>query len=226
MSEARDDKTDDNAELDMRLVIFGATGKTGKLLVEQALDSGNQVVAYVRDASRLAIMNDSLTIAQGELSDVSCIENALKGADAVLSTLGPKGGSKDRPLTKGMENIITAMKKQGVRRLIVTSTLSAKDALDKPEFRAKLLVGLVRTVMRGAYDEIIGVADVVRASGEDWTLVRLAMLDDKAKSGKIRVGYPGNKEVGSMISRADVADFMLKQVKDTRYLRQAPAISN
>lgn len=210
----------------MKLAIFGGTGNTGKLLVEQALDAGNQVVAYVRDPTKLDIKSDRLAIIQGELVDEEKIESVLKGAGAVLSALGPKGGSKGKPLTRGMRVIIAAMKRQGVRRLIVTSTLSAKDPHDLPEFRARVLVALVRLAMRGAYEEILSVADTVRESDQDWTIVRLTMLNNKAKSGKVRAGYLGKSEVGTWISRADVADFMLQQVQDAKYLRQAPAISN
>jgi len=210
----------------MKLIIFGATGNTGKLLVEQALAAGDQVVAYIRNPAKLNMKNERLTIIQGELADEEKIKSALKGADAVLSVLGPKGGSKSKPLTRGIQIIIAAMKKQGVRRLIVTSTLSAKDPHDLPEFRAKALVALVRLAMRAAYEEIVSMANTVRASDLDWTIVRLTLLNNKPKSGKVRAGYLGKGEVGTSISRADIADFMLKQVRDTKYLRQAPAISN
>ena len=125
-----------------------------------------------------------------------------------------------------MQTIIAAMKKEGVRRLIVTSTLSAKDPQDLPEFRARILVSLVRFTMRAVYEEIVSVAEVVRDSGLDWTIVRLTLLNNKPGSGQVKAGYLGKSEVGTWISRADIAAFMLKQLQDTRYLRQAPAISN
>ena len=90
----------------MRITIFGATGGTGKQLVEQALAEGNQVVAFARKPSKLNIMNKNLTIVQGELTDEALIENAVKGADAGISVLGPRGGSRTKPLTQGMQNII------------------------------------------------------------------------------------------------------------------------
>jgi len=210
----------------MRIAVFGATGGTGKQLVEQALSIGYQVVAYARNPSKLEIENENLTIVQGELADQALIEKAIMSADAVISVLGPRGDSKNKPHTEGMQNIITAMKKQGVRRLIVTSTLSAKDPNDLPEFKARALVNLVKLTMHSAYEEIVSVAETVRSSDLDWTIVRLTMLNNNPKSGKIKAGYLGRGEVGTWISRADVADFMLKQVEDTKYLRQAPAISN
>lgn len=210
----------------MRIVVFGATGGAGKQLVMQALATGYDVVVYARNPSKLNISHEHLTVIQGELSDAALIETAVKNAGAVLSALGPRGGSKNKPLTQGMQNIIAAMKKQGISRLIVTSTLSAKDTKDKPDFKTKALVNLVKTTMHAAYEDIVDSAETVRASDLEWTIVRLASLNNKPKSGKVKVGYVGTGEVGMSISRADIADFMLKQIEDTKYLREAPAISN
>lgn len=210
----------------MKIAIFGATGETGRQLVEQALAAGYQVVAYVRNPSKLNTKHENLTVVQGELADQAIIERAVSAADAVISVLGPRGGSKGKPITRGIQNIIEAMKKQGVRRLIISSTLSAKDPNDLPDFKAKALVNLVKLTMHAAYEEIVSVADTVRKSDLDWTIVRLTTLNNNPKSGKVRVGYLGKGEVGLRISRADLAEFMLKQVQDTKYLRQAPVISN
>ena len=212
--------------INMKIAIFGATGETGRQLVEQALAAGYQVVAYVRNPSKLNTKQKNLTIVQGELADQAIIERAVSAADAVISVLGPRGGSKGKPITRGMQNIIEAMKKQGVRRLIISSTLSAKDPNDLPDFKAKALVNLVKLTMHAAYEEIVSVADTVRKSDLDWTIVRLTTLNNNPKSGKVRVDYLGKGEVGLRISRADLAEFMLKQVQDTKYLRQAPVISN
>jgi putative NADH-flavin reductase len=207
-------------------VIFGATGDTGKLLVEQALAAGYEVVAYVRNPAKLTVTDNHLTVIQGELSDATSIETAVKGADAVLSTLGPWGGSKNKPLTAGMQNIIAAMKNQGVRRFIITSTLSAKDPKDKLTFRTRSMVNLVKTTMHDAYEDIVNVAETVRSSGLDWTIVRLTLLNNKPKSGKVKAGYVDKGEIGAQTSRADIADFMLKQIIDTKYLQESPAISS
>ncbi len=210
----------------MRITVFGATGGTGRQLVEQALAAGNEVVAYVRNPSKLDIENGHLTVVQGELTNEELIEKAVKRVDAVISLLGPRGGSKNNPLTHGMQNIIAAMKKQGVRRLIISSTLSAKDPNDKRTLRVKFSVNLVKLTMHAAYEDIVSVAETVRNSDLAWTIVRLNLLNNKPKSGKVKVGYVGSGELGTWISRADIADFMLNQIQDTKYVQQAPAISN
>jgi putative NADH-flavin reductase len=209
-----------------KIAVFGATGDTGKQIVEQALQAGYEVVAYARNPSKLNVSNEHLTVIQGELSDAALIETALRGTSAVLSALGPRGGSKNKPLTQGMQNIIGAMKKQGVRRIIITSTLSAKDIKDKPSLRTKAMVNLVKITMHAAYEDIVNAAEIVRASDLEWIILRLALLNNKPKSGKVKAGYVGTGEVGAQISRADIAGFMLKQIEDTKYLREAPAISN
>jgi putative NADH-flavin reductase len=213
-------------ELPMKVVVFGATGGTGKELVKQALGVGYDVVVYARDPSKLDTVNRHLTVVKGELSNQALIENAIRGADAALSALGPHRRSRDKPLTQGMQNIIRGMKKTGVRRLIVTSTLSVKDPNDKPDLRTRAMVGLVKTTMNGSYEDIVSVADSIRASDLDWTILRLAILSDRPKTGRIRIGYVGSGDVGTRITRADVAGFMLTQVKNARYIRQCPAISN
>lgn len=210
----------------MKLTIFGATGGTGKQLIKQALVEGNHVVAYVRNPSKLEIMHKDLTIVGGELADQMMIEQAVNGVDAVISVLGPRNGSKNKPITQGMLNIIAAMNKYGVRRLIVSSTLSVKDPKDLPDFKSKVLVSFVKLTMRSAYEEILCVAETVRNSDLDWTILRLTTLNNNPKSGKVRVGYLGMGEVGMQISRADLAEFMLKQVKNKKYLQKSPVISN
>jgi putative NADH-flavin reductase len=145
----------------MKLVIFGATGGTGKILVDQALALGNEVVAYIRNPSKLNIENEHLEIAQGELDNETSIERAINGADAVISVLGPHARQKGKPITIGMKNILAAMKVQGVRRLIIASTLSAKDPNDSLNFKTKAMIALVKLTMRSAYEDIVSVAETV-----------------------------------------------------------------
>ena len=208
------------------LAIFGATGKTGKQLVEQALSTGYQVTAFVRNPAKLGLKNECLTIMQGELTDRKKIGVAVTGADAVLSALGPRGNSRGKPLNQGIQNIIAAMQQKAIHRLVIISTPSASDLNDHPDFKIKFLVGLVKFMIQPAYEEITSIAQVVRKSDLDWTIVRVVMLNDKPKSGKVKVGYVGTGDVGIQISRADIAYFMLNQVQDSKYIRKAPVISN
>jgi hypothetical protein len=133
---------------------------------------------------------------------------------------------KGNPLSTGTKNILSVMKKHGVRRLIAVSTASASDPNDQFDFKFKLLVTMIKLGMRGAYDEIIRMAEAIRSSELDWTLVRLPFLNDKPRTGKVRVGYYGHGIIRTGLSRADLADFLLQQLHDSTYIRKAPAISN
>lgn len=212
----------------MKLTIFGATGEAGRQLIEQALAEGNEVVAFVRNPSKLTLRHEHLAIVQGELHDLVNIECAVNGADAVISLLGPRPGedSKIKPLTQGTQNIVTAMKKLGARRLLVASTPSASAPNDLPDLKFKVLVSIIKSMMRPAYEEIVNVAQVVRDSDLDWTIVRVSVLNNNPKSSKVRVGYLGTGEVGVRLSRADMAGFILDELKNAKYIRQMPAISN
>jgi putative NADH-flavin reductase len=212
----------------VKLTVFGATGGTGKQLIEQALAERNDVTAYARNPSKLTLRYEHLTVVQGELHDRVNIERAVNGADAVVSLLGPRPGEdyKSKLLSLGTQNIIGAMKQFGVGRLIVVSTPSAADPDDLPDFKYKVLVFLIRSLMRPAYEEIVNVARVVQDSGLDWTIVRVSILNNSPKSNEVRAGYLGKGEVGVRISRADIAGFILQELKNGKYVRQMPAISN
>lgn len=212
----------------MKITIFGATGEAGRQLVERALADGYEVTAFARNSSKLTIQNKHLTAVQGGLQDVENIERAINGADAVINLLGPRPGDdlKSKALTQGTQNIIKVMKKFGVRRLITVSTPSASAPNDLPDFKFKILVSIIKTAMRPAYEEIVKVAQTVKDSELDWTIVRVSILNNSPKSGKLRVGYLGRGEVGTNLSRADMAEFILGELKNGNYIGQMPAISN
>jgi len=210
----------------MKLTVFGSTGRTGMALIAQALDAGYDVTAYARNPAKVRVIDsDRLEVVEGELGDRPSMERAIAGADAVISVLGPGGKVSDTALSDGTKNIVDAMKSVGVDRLVAISTGSVKDAQDRPDFVYGLLVALIKLGVRGAYDEIIRMGDVVRSSELKWTLVRVGLLDD-GELRPIRVGHYGRGEVKLAVSRQSVAKFMLDQSDSEEYVGQAPAISN
>ena len=202
----------------MRITVFGATGRTGHLLVRKALDAGHAVNAYARNPDGLDLSHPQLTVIPGQLDDDQAILRAIRGSDAVIEGVGA--------VSDGTRRIGAAMDEAGVRRLVVVSTCSVPDPEDLPDAKFKALAGFVRTVAPGPYREVRQAAEIVRASGLDWTLVRVAKLSNKPATGQIRVGHYGRGVVGMSISRGDLAAFLLGQAGDRTYLRQAPAISN
>jgi hypothetical protein len=124
-----------------------------------------------------------------------------------------------------MANILAAMQGHGVRRLVQSIGAGVPDPHDAPKPADRLIRLLVRTLSANVYRDMEQVDQLVRASDRDWTIVRVPRLTDEPKSGRVRVGHIG-RGVGTQLSRADLAEFMLRQVEDGTYLRQAPAISN
>lgn len=209
----------------MKMIIFGATGKTGQHLVSQALDQGYEVIAFARTPSRLNIQHPHLTSLQGDIQDAAKVAEAIAGVDAVISVLGPMPNQIEFAVSKGMQNILTAMQKQGVRRLIISAGAGVRDPQDKPKLIDHVFGFLLHLLSRHAVEDMTRVVGLVRASDRDWTVVRVPRLTDAPATGKIRIGYLG-PDVGVQLSRADMAAFMLQQVNDKAYLRKAPVISN
>lgn len=211
----------------MKLTLFGATGPTGLLVTQKALDAGHDLTVYVRDPSKLAVRQGSPTVVNGELDDAEAITSAVIGKDAVISLLGPKRNAKGRALTLGTQLIVAAMKANGVRRLIATTTASYPDPDDHFSFAFWTAIRLVRLLERNSYDEILGAAQAVHASDLDWTLVRLPMLTSKYGLLPPAVGYIGSHGIRLFsLSRNVLADFLLSQLTDEAWLHRAPAISN
>jgi len=210
----------------MKITVFGSTGPSGQLIVKQALSKGYDVVAYARDPSKIMFEDKNLKIVKGNLNDITALENAISGADAVVSILGPSTNVKTTELSDGTQNIINAMKKHNVRRLVAMGTASVNDDNDLSVFKFRLLVRIVRKVIPGAYREIRLMGKIIRESALDWTLVRLAMLTNGPAKGIKHVGYYGKDKINLMVTRADLATFFVDLVESRAYIQKAPAISN
>lgn len=209
------------------ITIFGGTGKTGLLLIEKALKSGHIVTVFARTRSKISIQHKNLKIAKGELNEPNSIEEAIKNADAVISVLGPSQNTKGLVIADGIKNIVDAMKKNGVKRLIATATPSFKDRNDKFQFGFSFGIFMVKALIKDSYNNIVLTGKHISESDLDWTIVRLPMLSDKPASGKIHAGYTGDGTVNLFsLSRADLADFLLQQIDDKKWLNKSPVISN
>ena len=206
----------------MKLLIFGSTGSIGRQLVKQALEQGHLVTAFARDPSVLDIKHDSLNVVQGDAMDLPSVEKAVQGQDAVLCSLG--AGAKGTVRARGTKNIIRAMQKTGVRRLVCQSSLGVGDSWGNLGFFWKYI--MFRGFLRQAYADHVSQEEHVRQSDLDWTIVRPAAFTDGRRTGEYRHGFPGTDKTTKLkISRADVTDFMLKQLTDDTYLHKTPGLS-
>ena len=209
----------------MKIAIFGATGKVGRHLVDQALDRGDEVTVFVRDASRLtAHRRERLEVVQGDVLVPEDVERAVAGKGAVVSALGHTKTSPKDVLTEGAKNIVAAMNEQGVRRLASLTGAGVRDPKDEPKLVDRVIGTLLKLLQRDLLGDSIRQARVIKESDLEWVIVRAPVLIEGKKKGEYRVSYVG-KESGTRLSRADVADFMLKQTTDDTYLHRAPVIS-
>lgn len=206
----------------MKITIFGATGGTGKQIVEQALEQSYEVKAFVRDPEKMTVNNPKLEIVKGDILDADSVDKAVEGVDGVLLALG----SREPVLAKGTENIINSMKKYGAKRIIVESSYSMSGS---PE-------GVARLKSQGMSDEQLAAVTSIfddktaqeketRESGLEWLIVRPLALTDGEKTGKYRVGEKLELTPESSISRADVADLMLKCLKSDQWLGKIVTLS-
>ena len=210
----------------MNLLIIGATGGTGRELVKQALEQGHNVTAFARNPTNVRIQHQNLTVVKGDVLDYSSVENAVKGRHAVLSALGHKKCLiKTKILSEGTKNIIAAMEKHGVKRFICETSLGVGDS------RGRL--GLYHTLFVIPFIIYFYFRDkelqerYILESSLNWTIVRPGRLTNGRKRGVYRHGLDiGNWVLTVWISRADVADFMLKQLTDNSYLHKTPGVAH
>ena len=207
----------------MKIVIFGATGTLGRVLVGQALEAGHQVTAYARSGKFDHRKHAKLMVVQGDVYDEQAVARAINGQDAVFCTLGAGRNGGVRAI--GTANILKGMKAHGVSRLICQTTLGAGDSSGNLKFLWKhIMFGML---LRPAMADHNLQEDYIRSSDIDWTIVRPAAFTDGTLSRKYQHGFSGKspKGLALKISRADVAHFMLEQLKSNTYLRQTPGLS-
>lgn len=206
----------------MKITIFGATSATGKLLIERALQAGYEVTAFVRDTSKLALAHERLNVVCGDALNPAHVEDAVKGSGAVLSTLGPKGKLAVMA-AESMKNIVSAMEKHGVKRVVVISVAGIPVPQDQRGFNP--VSALIRLFLKDVFTDRENQLAVLESSKLDWVMVRLPRLTNEPAKGSVKAFF-GNPSPSMKVTRADVADFMLKQLTSDLWLQQAPILSN
>jgi putative NADH-flavin reductase len=209
----------------MKVLIIGATGGTGRALVEQALTQGHVVTAFVRNPVKMRTVHERLIVVKGDVLDYDSLETAVRGQDAVLSALGhSRFIVKNTILSDGTKNIIRAMEKHGVKRFICETSLGVGDRKGKLGLYYTLFV--IPFIIFFYYKDKELEERYIMESSLDWTIVRPGQLTNGKMRGVYREGLNvGNWFSSVRISRADVADFMLKQLTDNSYLHKTPGIS-
>lgn len=208
----------------MKIVVFGATGGTGRELVGQALERGHHVTAQARSPEKLAeLEHPDLEVVRGDVLDPADVERAVTGQEAVLCAIGT-GAERSTLREDGTRNLVDAMTATGVRRLVCLSSLGVGDSRANLGFFTRFVV--VGIFLRHAFADHERQEAVIRTSSLDWTIVRPPHLKEGPRTGEYRYGFPPtDRDIQGWISRADLADFMLNQLDSDAYVRQSPGVS-
>lgn len=210
-----------------KIIVFGATGKLGLQVVRQALDAGFEVTAFVRDPAKLVIQHPKLHVVTGDILDPASVERGLAGGfDAAISALGIFHREPRTELSDGTANVVRAMEKHGVTRLVVVSSVGAGDSKGQGNLLAR---GLQRLLLKHVLADKDRQEALVAASNLTWTILRPPQLTDEPTARGDLVawsGPPSRAKITWKTSRASVARAALEAVSGGKYLRQAVNISD
>lgn len=204
----------------MKIVVFGASGRTGLLTVFQALEKGHHVTAFARNTTSVTIQHKNLQLIQGDILEYETVKKAVEGQDVVISTLGVESRKYTTVLSDGTANIILAMNELKVKRFICMSSVGILGN-DSGFWFGKIILPLF---LKQVFEDKKRQMKLLQESNLEWVLIRPVGLTDAPKTGKYQIYdmIPGS----SKIPRADVADFILKLMTDKKYDRKMPAISS
>jgi putative NADH-flavin reductase len=206
----------------VKVLIIGATGATGKILMSEGLAQGYEVTALARNPSAVAQEDHRPRVLEGNALDPSSVEAAVAGQDAVLAVLGTRSSRPTTLFSESTHNLIGAMDKHGVRRLVCITGVGVGDSKGHVGF---LYDRIIRPfVVKNVYEDKERQEEEIKRSDLDWVIVRPARLTDGPAKGKYRI-FLGGSYTAKKISRADVASFMLAQLSDDTYVHKTPVIS-
>ncbi len=209
----------------MKLLIIGGTGGTGRELIKQALEQGHSLTALVRHPKKVKTVHQDLNVIKGDVLDRDKVEEVVAGQDAVLSALGHKRFFiKTNILSEGTKNIIHAMEKRQVSRFICVTSLGVNDSRFKLGLYYTLFV--IPVIAFFYFWDKSKQEKLIQDSKLNWTIVRPGQLINGKKRERYKHGkYVGNYFLTKMISRADVAHFILSQLNDSMYFHKTPGVA-
>jgi len=206
----------------MKLVIFGATGKTGLEILKQSLAKGDVVTAFVRDPLKLEVENENLKVVKGDIFEAASVGQAIQGQDAVVCALGSSELRKTTVRAEGTKSIIQGMKENKVKRLIIISAMGVGESWDTLSGINKFFFA---TLLKSSREDHEAQEAAVKESGLDWTIIRPSGLVDTPRTGIYDAGENIPAKT-SKIARADVADLILKELEQNANIGKALTISN
>jgi putative NADH-flavin reductase len=207
----------------MRLAIFGATGGTGLELTRQALEKGHSVRVLLRNPNRMPLSNDNMRIVLGSVLDHESVVKTILGSDAVLSCLGQGTNllRNTHVVSVGTHLIMSVMKEQGVRRLVVESASGAGESIAQASLFQRLIFS---TLLHAPYEDKNLMEPDVKASGLEWTILRPTRLTNGQRTGRYTVSV-GTAPRTFSVTRADVATVMLRSAEEGLWIGEAPTVT-
>jgi len=204
----------------MKAAVIGATSGSGKVLTKKLLEAGHSVTAYVRTPEKVELSDDKLAVIQGDVQNDEALTSALKGSEVVFSFLGPKGKVK-QIAAQGTENILKAMDANKIKRLVLVSVAGIAVPDDN---RGKTFIdALLRTFLKDMYADREAQLEVLRGSKVKWSALRVPRLTDEQPSGGVEAFF-GKPSPTMKLSRADLADFMIRIADNEEWINQAPIV--
>lgn len=211
----------------MRLIVFDATGGTGRQVVVQALEAGHEVAAVVRKPGAFDLRHDKLEVVKGDVLMPATFQEAMRGRDAALSALGVSHRNPTTVYSEGTANIMKTMQAAGVGRLVCLSSAGLEVPSSTPLLQRLVIRFVIQRMYKYAYEDMARMEAAVRASfGITWTVVRPPRLTNGSRTGAYRTAANMPLPRAEGISRSDLADFMIRSIADPAVYRAVVEISN
>ena len=209
------------------VAVLGATGRTGRIFVQEAVRRGHTVKALVRNINAKKDFPQGVNVIQGDATDASSLQQLIEGADVVVSLLGRAKGSSSDLKVKSTRLSLSIMQRQGVKRFIrlASAPFGVRGEGDEPTVGQKFISGLVRFLARAMVNDELKASEDVRSSSVAWTLVRAPILADTPYPGNYQVGSVGKKS-GRKVSRATLVQFILDEIENGKYIHKSPLVTD
>jgi putative NADH-flavin reductase len=197
----------------MQLIVFGSTGGIGRNIVTQALDQGHYVTAVARNPPALGLTHRRLSTVKGDVFRPESFQMAMKGQDAVLSAIGVNSTKPTTVYSEGIANIVKAMQQNEVSRIIGVSA-SAVETSPKLSFPFRIMTRILQRILRNMYRDLLQMESILKQTNLNWTVVRPPKLTNEPATGNYRCAVNDHLVSCLRISRADLADFMLRHLEE------------
>jgi putative NADH-flavin reductase len=211
------------------IALFGATGKTGRLLLKKLLERNFTVKVLVRSPEKLNLYLPNLVVNKGDVLNIADVFETIRDADAVISVIGHVKGCPPDLQTQAIKNILSAMNQEGIKRLIDLSGSGVKVPGDHPKLPDKILVFMMKNLLGKAIrDRFIdgeNHVQLISQSDADWTVIRSPVILARLAKRRIEAGFVGSIP-GFSITFDDLTEFILKTLEENSYIRQYPYVTN